>query len=59
MINLLEDPLPKPLIWIGVPIAAFIPLVFFSFLRSLRRFPISWEVESALVSPELHFFATC
>lgn len=32
MINLLEDPLPKPLIWIGVPIAAFILIVLFSFL---------------------------
>jgi len=33
MINLLEDPLPKPLLWIGVPIAAVILIALFSFLR--------------------------
>lgn len=33
MINLLQDPIPKPLLWIGVPIAAFALIVFFAFLR--------------------------
>ena len=33
MINLLQDPIPKPLLWAGVPIAALILIVLFSFLR--------------------------
>ena len=33
MINLLEDPIPKPLLWFGIPIAALILIVLFSFLR--------------------------
>lgn len=33
MINLFEDPIPKPLLWVGVPIAALVLIIFFSFLR--------------------------
>ena len=33
MINPLQDPIPKPLLWIGVPIAALILIVFFAFLQ--------------------------
>lgn len=33
MINLLQDPIPKPLLWIGVPIAALLLIILFSFLR--------------------------
>jgi len=48
--NILEAPIPRPLLWIGTPIAAFVLIVVFSFLRfpydELAR-PLTQQISAA------------